>query len=211
LKTQLIYLVRHGKTQNNVDDVYQDPKKEISLNANGRQQAKQLGQFLRKHYEKPAIVYSSSANRALETACIIEHEIFGASKKKHVEMCSMPDFYEINHGELSGKKHSEIPTLYPELYKMWLEDPWHVKFPCGEFMVKSAHRILGAWQKIMTFREGHILVVGHVIANLIVLAHIIDTQNLWFGWQDNACLNVISREENGKLKVRLLNSTAHLF
>ena len=71
-KTCTIYLVRHGETDNNVNDIIQGQMKGISLNTTGKDQAKLAALKLKKI--KFDAIYSSDLLRAKQTAQIINLE-----------------------------------------------------------------------------------------------------------------------------------------
>lgn len=66
-----LYIIRHGKSdwKQGVRD-YDRP-----LNERGKKDAPQMGQYLRKHFDLPDYVISSSANRAISTAHLLLSEM----------------------------------------------------------------------------------------------------------------------------------------
>ena len=64
----MIYFVRHGETNGNVDKIMQGHM-DIPLNQNGIQQAKEVGEILKN--VNLEVIFSSPLSRALKTAQII--------------------------------------------------------------------------------------------------------------------------------------------
>ncbi|MBI2023204.1 histidine phosphatase family protein [Candidatus Giovannonibacteria bacterium] len=202
-----VYIIRHGKTLGNKEGYYQGRKN--LLTEEGKEQCRLLARFFKvfkEAYPPPSVIYSSSDTRALQTACILSYEIFGDDRRPVI---SMPELHEMRHGEWENTPHKKVPELYPELYRLWMEDPIKVKFPGGESTIEARQRTIMAWRKLLRETDDDIIVIGHVVTNTFILADVQCTENLRTIRQDNACLNVIE-EENCKLKVVLLNSTLHL-
>jgi len=210
LKTQFIYVIRHGETKENKDGVYQGRTIESSINETGKIQSKLLGKFMKafeNYFPLPFIIFSSSATRALQTGAAVEYSMFGSHR---LELVSMPELQEIDHGEWEGRRHADIQAAYPELYKLWLEHPMAMCFPGGESSKNAESRVLSGLKKILEGTDGNILIVGHVITNLFVLCNLLKNPKMIRGVrQHNTCLNVIERNGN-EFKDIMLNSTAHL-
>jgi broad specificity phosphatase PhoE len=73
MATKLIYFVRHGETENNVQNIRQGP--EGALSAKGREQALATALRFPKHKGHPQIIISSPYERTKETAEIIGKEL----------------------------------------------------------------------------------------------------------------------------------------
>lgn len=205
----MVYLIRHGETDDNLNNIYQGVGQDNSLNETGRRQAGLLGKWLKKYYPLPSVIFSSPAARALETARIVKNELVGM--KRNPEIMFMPKLREINHGEWEGKSDAELKTLYPKLYRLWRNHPMEVIFPGGESMEHSKVRILNTWDEILKRRFKIILIVAHGGVNFQVLNSVLESQKLRNVRQDNACLNVIERSPGGRMRVALLNFAPHLF
>src|SRR5262249_5636844 len=110
-------------------------------------------------------IYSSPRKRALESAAIAG-EILGL-KPQIVEELS-----EIDFGDFEGRPYQEIERLYPEEYRMWMEQPTKMTFPGGESFADLARRVL----KFMSALPGKhakqtVLIVAHGGVNRIILAN----------------------------------------
>lgn len=209
MEGKTIYLTRHGVTDDNLKHIYQGVSQDNGLNEKGREQALLLGKWLKKYYPLPDVVLTSPAKRALDTACAIHFEIFGKEKKHN--FFSVPLLHEINHGDWEGKSDSEVALAYPYLYNLWHNNPMDMAFPNGETMEEARARILKVWvHDILNREEKIILIVAHGGVNFQIINHSIGSSRLRNVWQDNTCLNIIELNDKNKLRVKLINSTAHL-
>lgn len=94
----MIYLVRHGQTDWNLEGRYQG-RIDIKLNSKGREQAKEIKEKLKEiKFDK---VFSSPLKRALETAKIITDNDIKIDERL-IERCN---------GELEGKLKSECVNM----------------------------------------------------------------------------------------------------
>ena len=94
----MIYLVRHGQTDWNLEGRYQG-RIDIELNSKGREQARKIKEKLKEiKFDK---VFSSPLKRALETAKIITDDDIEIDERL-IERCN---------GELEGKLKSECVNM----------------------------------------------------------------------------------------------------
>lgn len=94
----MIYLVRHGQTDWNLEGRYQG-RIDIKLNSKGREQASEIKEKLKEiKFDK---VFSSPLKRALETAQIITDNDIEIDERL-IERCN---------GELEGKLKSECGNM----------------------------------------------------------------------------------------------------
>ncbi len=104
----VLVLLRHGQTDLNLHRLLQGAS-DYPLNATGRQQSRQAGEFVRRHYEIDKVI-SSPRRRALET---LEEAGFGGA---------LVDgrLTEIDYGCLEGEP---VDTASRQLMEMWEADP----------------------------------------------------------------------------------------
>jgi broad specificity phosphatase PhoE len=101
----LLYLVRHGETDWNLQRRIQGTT-DIPLNETGRQQAARTGRLLaRRHWDA---VVASPLSRAAETAAIIAAEL-GLPEPATDER-----LVERNYGEAEGLDFAQMQALFPE-------------------------------------------------------------------------------------------------
>jgi len=205
-----IYLIRHGQTDANLEHVYQGVSGDNPLNAEGIRQATLLGLWMEKYLSPPEIILSSPAQRALITAFYI-HDAYKGKPLPKRGVFKVEDFHEINHGDWEGKSDSDVAKEYPELYKMWHENPMAVRFPGGESMPEAAKRIFDTWTKeVLKSDEKCLMLVAHAGINFQIINGVLGSEKLRNVHQDNSCLNIIEMNDDGKLRIKLLNSTVHL-
>ena len=138
MKTQLVYLVRHGETDANKLNIYQGRGQDNSLNETGRKQAELLGKWLKLHknvYPIPSIIFTSPPKRTLETTAIIKNELVGMAREPKIVV--LPKLHEINHGHWEGLADKQLKKKYPKPYRIWRTNPMKMKFPKGETMKKA--------------------------------------------------------------------------
>jgi broad specificity phosphatase PhoE len=154
-----LFLVRHGETDWLGEGRLQG-NSPISLNTQGRRQAREVADFFR--LRKPGPLFSSFLPRAQETASYIS------------EACSIPvqsdeRLNEINFGEWEGKTHDEIKKEYPALYGSWSELKENFQAPGGEEVSKVCQRVLAFFNEVRHLREGMIAVSHGGPIRLLIL------------------------------------------
>lgn len=217
---QTIYLVRHGETDANVQNIYQGRGFDPPSNETGRDQVYRLAAFLEKEAGDTNTIYTSPLKRAMDTMAIIAHVL---SKEGRLDsegrllprMIIERDLYEIDHGDWDGKTYDYVKKIWPAIAGTW----WHgnqnlVEFPNGESIVGARERVIAQFTKILEKNtEEKIIIVAHGGTNALILAHLLKTTFFRPIKQSNACLNIIERQmENGmeSFKIALMNGTAHL-
>ncbi|CAN5825595.1 hypothetical protein BH11MYX4_BH11MYX4_41520 [soil metagenome] len=147
----LLYLARHGETDDNARLVFQGQTGK-GLNARGRAQARRLAE--RMHKSRVSSIFTSDLERAVETSLIV-----GAACG--VEPGMDPDLREVDVGLWSGKSHHEIRELYPEEWAAW-SDGLDLRRGGGETYAELAARIERAVARICaTDARDPVLVVSH--------------------------------------------------
>lgn len=219
MKTQLIYLLRHGRTKANYDDIYQGKKIDFPLDETGVMQAQKLGQYLLQHGHEIKQIYSSPAKRAMETSTIVAH-ILSSRGTKDPEGNLEPvmfvnrDLNEIDHGEWDGKTPAEVKVIWPKIVKnWWYGDQEKVRFPGGESIKAARRRILSAVKFILRDQYENIAIVAHGGVNSIWLANLLDSKSFRPIRQFNTCINIIERSIEGRrqdFNISLINGTEHL-
>ena len=106
-----LYFVRHGQTLWNTKKMFQGIKNS-NLTDLGKEQARKLKESLKDinftHY------YTSPLGRAIETIDILTED------RNHPFINFIPEFKEINMGEIEGMPAEIAVNLYPEqLYNLW--------------------------------------------------------------------------------------------
>jgi len=197
MATKLI-LIRHGLTDCNLEKRYSGFI-DVSLNDKGEKQARCLYKRLKE--EKIHKIYCSDRKRAIQTAKII----FGRREIKKI-----PDLREIHFGIFEGLTHKEIMKKHSEIYKKWLNNPFCIAIPGGEDLSDFRKRIIAAIKKIISLnRNKTVAIVCHGGPISILITEILKSKNFWKQIPASASLNIVEYK-NRKVKIKLLNDTAHL-
>ena len=147
-------LVRHGETDWNAARRLQGHT-DISLNATGVTQAKQMARALKKMNLQFDVLYTSDLQRAAKTAQAIE-ELFNTTAIENNLL------RERHLGALQGLTTEEAPIQEPALWKSHLSRNIHEKLRDGESIQLFADRIQFALKQIRTQHLGKtILLVSH--------------------------------------------------
>jgi broad specificity phosphatase PhoE len=196
-----VYLVRHGQTAWNREEVFRG-RGDIPLNETGRKEALLTGQYLRRVVVNS--VYSSPLSRAVVTAETIAHY-----QDRKVQI--LDGLIDIDFGQWQGISHEEVREKYGELYRQWKDTPHLVRFPGGESLKEVRKRVLRAIRSIIRDHADETLVmVSHRVVNKIMLCGLLglDNSHFWQIGQDTGCINILEFSE--EFTIRRLNDTSHL-
>ncbi|MBW3596825.1 MAG: histidine phosphatase family protein [Planctomycetes bacterium] len=153
--TCLLYLVRHGATENNLarPPVLQGRGVNLGLSPAGVRQAWRTAEFFRSR--KLAAAYSSNLRRAIETAQII-------AEPHGLEVTQLESITEVDVGHWEGRNWTEIAETYAKEYALFMEDPGVYGYVGGETMAQVEARVFPALRRIMADHLGQrVLVVAH--------------------------------------------------
>ncbi|MDS9470093.1 histidine phosphatase family protein [Paracoccus sp. MBLB3053] len=147
----MIYLLRHGQTEFNLQGRYQGWS-DSPLTAEGRRQALACGKLLERH-DKPRMLWVSPLPRARETARLIAQVIPGISIREDDRL------REVSLGEWEGKTRAEIAVESPSLRKLHPGGRWVFHAPAGE----SQEAVLGRIGSVLAdaAREPTVALVSH--------------------------------------------------
>lgn len=144
----IIYLTRHGKTNQNKDHLVSGNSNHAQLIEEGKNQAEKIGKFLRD--KKVDIILSSPLDRALNTAKIINKHI--STKLDTSDLLREFDF-----GDLDGK--SEEHEVKDLLEKRRLD--LSTKAPNGGSYLDLLNNASEFIKKIEKLKQETILVISH--------------------------------------------------
>lgn len=160
----ICYLVRHGQDDETVRGGWSDHP----LTEAGIHQAKRLAEDMAESKEELSIrhIYSSNLRRTMQTAQIL-------AERLHLPVEALPQFREVNNGDLAGMKNDIALVRYPGLF--WNQMKWEQCYPGGESPCQFYERISMAWanfsKEILLENENVVLVthggVIHVIRTII--------------------------------------------
>jgi broad specificity phosphatase PhoE len=199
--TQII-LVRHGQTPWNLDKIFRGSR-DISLNDQGREEARLAGEWLQDATIHAA--YCSPLSRARDTA----HAIAG---HHNLAVADLPGLTDLCYGDWEGVALAEVKVRYAELYRQWETAPHTVRFPRGETLDEVRDRAIGAVEAVVQRHPGEIiLLAAHRAVNKVLIAAFIglDNSHFWRLGQDTTAINRFHRVENA-WHIMGLNDTCHL-
>lgn len=192
-----LYLVRHGETLSNIRHTLQGWS-DTPLTSNGIQQGKNLGLGLS---DIPFLkIYSSTSERAYDTACYI-------SENRNLEIKMCKGLKEINFGDLeTGSNVFEgCNTFYERLhYPYNLVNGENIDQVCK----RLKETITSIVEKNMHL-DGNILCISHGIAILAIL-RMVDEETYQKCIRDemqlaNCSVSIISWD-NGQFKIEKINN-----
>jgi broad specificity phosphatase PhoE len=147
-----ILLARHGETDDNIEPIRIQGRRDTPLNDTGRAQAAELAE--RVAGEGIASLWSSQLSRARETA-----EIVGACLG--LEPVIDERLAEGDRGELEGRYWRDVAREDPELYAAWRRAGETFRFPGGESLREQMERTLAALADVRGSGRLPALVVCH--------------------------------------------------
>jgi probable phosphoglycerate mutase len=197
-----IYLVRHGQTAWNKEEIFRG-RSDVPLNEVGLREAALAGGYLRE-VEIHAI-YSSPLARAWETAKRI-------AELHNLKVLPLDGIIDISFGRWEGHSLQEIRDTDGELYRQWREEPHQVRLPGGEGLDEVRVRAMAALEEVIQLHPRKTLVlVSHRVVNKVIICGILglDNSHFWQITQDPTAINLI-QYKNGKYILSLMNETCHL-
>lgn len=198
MKTEKIYLVRHGEIVNNGNKRYIG-QIDIPLNDYGRQQAARLRDELAN--VPFSRIFCSDLARSISTASII-------SENHALEPVVLKDLREINMGLWEGLTFQEVRRSYPGEFEKRGADIINYKPPGGESFAQCADRVISTLDDIFATVNGSILIVGHAGVNRIIISRALGLplENMFRIKQGYGCLNILTSSDLGQ-RVETLNLT----
>jgi broad specificity phosphatase PhoE len=202
MTTTSIYLVRHGQTAWNKEEIFRG-RSDIPLNETGLKEAELAGEYLRN--KGIHAIYSSPLSRALQTAQKI-------GQFHNLEIQPLMGMIDMSFGEWEGKSLKEVQEKDEKRYRLWIEEPHRVKLPGGESLEEVRIRSMAALEEVIQKHPGKTLaLVSHRVINKVLICGIlgIDNSHFWQIGQDTTAINLI-QSKNGRYILSLLNETCHL-
>jgi alpha-ribazole phosphatase/probable phosphoglycerate mutase len=196
----MIYIVRHGETDWNIENRMQGHT-DVPLNEKGRKQAEEIARDLKDvHFD---IIYTSPLTRAYETATII-------NKQHKVPIIKDTALQERQFGLLEGKTYEEVNKFHPALI---FSETWNYpdyRPPGGESVNDISKRIHNFTKQILKTNSGKsILLVSHGVALRILVGSFLGTppEQLERLRMKNASLTIIEIS-GGKPTLHVINYQA---
>lgn len=197
-----IYLVRHGQTAWNKEEIFRG-RTDIPLDETGLKQAELVGEYF-KGMEVHGI-YSSTLSRAWETAQKI-------AQFQNVKVQPLAGIIDMSFGNWEGRPHQEIRENDSKAYRQWVETPHLVRLPGGEGLDDVRVRAMAAMEEVIRNhpKETLVLVTHRVICKVLICAILgLDNSHFWQISQDTTAINLIQYRKE-KYILLLMNETCHL-
>jgi broad specificity phosphatase PhoE len=197
-----IYLVRHGQTAWNKEEIFRG-RSDIPLNETGLKEAELAGQYLKT--KEIHAIYSSPLSRAFQTAQKI-------AQFHNLEVRPLDGIIDMSFGKWEGKSLKEVQENDEERYRLWREEPHRVKLSGGESLEEVRIRSMAALDEVMHNHAGKTLVlVSHRVINKVLICGIlgIDNSHFWQIGQGTTAINLL-QFKNGRYILSLLNEMCHL-
>lgn len=201
---RLIFLVRHGRTALNVQQVFRGHL-DGPLDDVGIRQSEQTGELLQDI--DLGTIYTSPLERSVQTAAIISN-----FQKNGTEVLPEEGFMDLSYGVWEGKTYEEAEEEYPDVYDVWKRDPRKAVIPQAETLTVAKKRIWRAFERILANSStASLAIVSHRVVNKLLLTGILglSESDFWKVQQDTCCVNVIEYK-NGEFTVLKVNHNAHI-
>ena len=208
-----IYLVRHGQTTANAEEIIQGPRIDAALSELGLRQASSVGEALAR--EPIQALYTSPLTRARQTAEAVVQRHAGTARgeaKGGLAVQVVPELYEMDYGAFIGQGYAAIRDEMDQVLDAWRMGFVDQAFPGGESALLAQHRIRPFASRLVQEAEGKdVAVVAHGRINRVLLATVTGAglQRLEEFPQSNAAITEVEVGQ-GRAVVRRLNDTSHL-
>lgn len=208
-----IFLLRHGQTTANAQEIIQGPRIDAELSELGRRQASSLGEALAR--VPLHAVYTSPLTRARQTAEALvrrHRDAAPGDAKGDLPVQVVPELYEMDYGRFVGQGYAAIRDEMDQVLDAWRMGFVDQAFPGGESAMLAQHRIRPFASRLVGEAKGRdVAVVAHGRINRVLLATMTGAglQRLEEFPQSNACITELEVDD-GNAVVRRLNDTSHL-
>ncbi len=200
--TTSIYLVRHGQTAWNREEVFRG-RTDIPLNETGLREAELAGEYLRSVPIRA--IYSSPLSRALQTA-----QKIAESHSLRIE--PLEGLIDMSFGVWEGRSLREVKEKDEIRFEQWRDEPHLVRLPGGETLEEVRSRAMAALTEVIQRHpEQTLVLVSHRVVNKVLVCGILglDNSHFWQITQDTTAINLIQYRK-GNFVLSLLNETCHL-
>ncbi len=198
-----VILVRHGETEWNRLRRIQGGNSDTQLNQRGQKQAASLA--LRLKQEEIQAIYSSSLQRAQDTARAI-------ADYHQLSVGVEPSLKEIEVGELEGVSIAEVGKHLSQLLIRHNQGEELPRIPGGESLIEVQQRVWGTIQRLVSRHgDGVLVVVSHYFSILTAVCSVL---NLPLSQIDrlrlkSASVSILTFDEQAT-RLTLFNDTCHL-
>lgn len=159
-----IFLIRHGESQQNIDDVLSGIT-DIPLSDKGKHQCATLAQY----FENIQVdrVFATPLQRARDSAELIFR------KHKH-SIGILESLIEFNYGEYEGYRRSDYENSKDRIIQQWITSPSNLTFPGGDNIQAHAQKTLSSITDLAKENNGKVIAcISHRTTIRLILAQII--------------------------------------
>lgn len=151
---KIVYMVRHGLIQSNIEEVYSGRSSE-RLTQRGAEEAHALGQEMAGWGIR--VIYASPLARTVQTAEILNEYIGG-------ELIMEPNVIEMDLGPWTGLSKVEVARRYPSEYGTWFKKPAEFKAQGMETLHDVQQRTIRALDDLLRMSSEDVAaVVTHAV------------------------------------------------
>jgi broad specificity phosphatase PhoE len=200
--TTSIYLVRHGQTAWNKEEIFRG-RIDIPLDETGLKQAELAGEYFKEMVIQS--IYSGPLSRAWQTAEQI-------ARFHHLKVQPLDGLIDMSFGNWEGHALREIERIDPETYRQWREEPHLARLPGGESLDDVRKRAMASLEEVIEKHPGETLIlVSHRVVNKVLICGVlgIDNSHFWQIGQDTTAINLIQYKKE-RYVLSLMNETSHL-
>jgi broad specificity phosphatase PhoE len=197
-----IYLVRHGQTAWNKEEIFRG-RTDVPLDETGLRQAELAGEYFKEISLQG--IYSSPLSRAWQTAERI-------ARPKGLKVEPLEGLIDMSFGSWEGRPLQEVREVDQERYRQWRDEPQLFKLPDGEGLDEIRSRAMAVLERIVQKHpEETVVLVSHRVVNKVLLCGVlgIDNSHFWQIAQDTTAINLIQYKQ-GRYVLSLMNETCHL-
>lgn len=155
----IIYLVRHGETQWNVEGRMQGWENS-PLTSTGKQHAFRHGQLLKQEGVKT--ILASDSGRVRET-------VEGIRQSCDVEVTHFEQLRERNVGKWEGERFVQLRDQYPAAWEKWSKRDQDFAPPNGESLGQMKERVSQMLPLLNDLREDRVAFVSHGITTMVLI------------------------------------------
>ncbi len=155
----MIYLLRHGQTEFNLEGRYQG-QSDSPLTDCGRRQALAYGTLLAEHVGS-APIWTSSLPRAMETARLV------AAALPNAELHLDERLREVSFGVWEGMTRADIAAEWPNVRKQHPPRQWKLHAPQSEGIDPLISRLKAVLDDAVNLK-GDLILVGHGVAGRLM-------------------------------------------
>jgi broad specificity phosphatase PhoE len=197
-----VYLVRHGQTAWNKEEIFRG-RTDVPLNEAGLKEASLAAEYFRE--TEIQAIYSSPLSRAWQTAGKIAEVV-------RREVVSLDGINDMSFGTWEGQSLRNVQKNDSERYNQWRDAPHLVKIPGGETLEEIRVRAMAALEEVIRSHAGRsVILVSHRVINKVLICGVLglDNSHFWQIGQDTTAINLI-QHRHGRYILSLMNESCHL-